>query len=109
MSPEELERQNVLLNEQIKSLVRTEKRLYKTQRLVEAQLHRIRALHEFALDAAQCPSEKEILALAIDLLYSLFPVQALVGLFVVASAPPVMLTRSSSTPTAEASVPPGLD
>jgi serine phosphatase RsbU (regulator of sigma subunit) len=75
---DELLRQNELLNEQIKGLVRAEKRLYRTQHFVETQLHRIRTLNEFVLNAPGSRSEAEILAQALELFYALFPVQAIV-------------------------------
>ncbi len=79
MNVEALERQNAQLNEQVKLLVRTEKRLYATQRQVENQLHRIHALNTFALTAPQSYSEVEILNQTIELLWSLFPIHVAAG------------------------------
>src|SRR5262245_60573616 len=65
---EDLKEQNAMLNEQIKLLVKTEKRLYKTQRQVEVQLGRIHALNDFALRASAGRTDFEIIAQAFDLL-----------------------------------------
>jgi signal transduction histidine kinase len=79
MRSAELETQNASLNEQVKLLLRTEKRLYQTRSNLELQLGRIRALNHFALGAMRTSSPVELLTEALDLLCPLFTVQAVVA------------------------------
>ena len=46
---ERLHSENAALNEQVKLLVQTARRLYRSQNELDAQLHRIRALAGFTL------------------------------------------------------------
>jgi hypothetical protein len=60
---EELQRQNAALDQQVKLLVKTEKRLYTAQRTIEKQLGRIEALNRFALSAGSAGRRGDILRL----------------------------------------------
>jgi len=90
---EALRKENASLNEQVKLLVRVEKRLYHTRNSLELQLRRIRALNEFALSAMRTFSPIEILGKAIDLIHPLFAVESAIALLYAApGAEPVALT-----------------
>jgi C4-dicarboxylate-specific signal transduction histidine kinase len=90
---EALRKENAGLNEQVKLLVRVEKRLYHTRNNLELQLRRIRALNDFALAAMRLSSPIEILGHAIELICPLFAVEAAVAvLYPGANAGPIALT-----------------
>jgi len=90
---EALRKENASLNEQVKLLVRVEKRLYHTRNSLELQLRRIRALNEFALTAMRTSSPIEILSHAIELIRPLFAVEAAIALlYARPGAEPVALT-----------------
>jgi HPt (histidine-containing phosphotransfer) domain-containing protein/PAS domain-containing protein len=74
MNPEDLRRQNEELGEQIKLLVKTEKRLYLAQRTIERQLERTKLLNRFALESSRSGECREILELAIGMLLRLLRV-----------------------------------
>ncbi|HEX6838026.1 MAG TPA: hypothetical protein VF334_15720, partial [Polyangia bacterium] len=65
MDAQELRRENEALNEQVKLLVKTERRLYGAQRLIEAQLRRLEALAKLATHAARAEDPDRILELAL--------------------------------------------
>ena len=69
---EKLEAENEALNNQVKLLVQTEQRLYRTQNQVDAQLKRLKALSDFALRCSHLSAEEEIVAEALSLLRDLF-------------------------------------
>jgi serine phosphatase RsbU (regulator of sigma subunit) len=76
---EELARQNEALNQQVKLLVKTEKRLYLAQRTIEKQLDRIHLLNRFALESNRNVDQARILGFFMDLLLEVLRVdQALV-------------------------------
>jgi serine phosphatase RsbU (regulator of sigma subunit) len=64
---DDLVRQNRALNEQVKLLVRTEKRLYSAQRTIEKQLERINQLNRFALASNRHGARTPILQLFLEL------------------------------------------
>jgi signal transduction histidine kinase len=66
MDPAELARENEALNEQVKLLVKTERRLYSAQRLIEQQLGRQEALAALAGSAARTGDPDVMLALALQ-------------------------------------------
>ncbi|MFN8587203.1 MAG: response regulator [Candidatus Eisenbacteria bacterium] len=68
----DLRRENDALNEQIKLLVQTEQRLYRSQNLIDAQLDRIRALAGFALQSADGETVDDILERGVDVLWRKF-------------------------------------
>ncbi len=59
------QRKNKELNEQIKLLVKTEKRLYRAQRDVQEQLSRMESVNRFALEASRTTSLREVSELAL--------------------------------------------
>jgi signal transduction histidine kinase len=77
----ELREQGALLNQQLRLLVTSEKRLFKEQHLLRSQVSRLRALNDFALSAPQSYSQAEILLQAIELLWAHFPVQVMIAYF----------------------------
>jgi serine phosphatase RsbU (regulator of sigma subunit) len=79
---DELARQNQALNEQVKLLVRTEKRLYSAQRTIEAQLDRINLLNRFALASNQNVESGPILQLFLELLLDVLRADQAVALLV---------------------------
>jgi len=106
MTAEDLAQENAHLHQQLKLLVTTEKRLFRTQREVEAQLRRIRALNDFALSAPQSYSEAEILFQAIELLWAHFPVQVMIAYFVPNGASaPIAWVRSEADETVQVELP----
>ncbi len=70
-----LREENAALNEQVKLLVQTEQRLYRSQNELDAQLHRIRALAEFALETSHLESPSQILARGLHVIGSTFAVE----------------------------------
>ncbi len=71
---EELRRQNQALDEQIRTLVRTEQRLHRSQNEVDRQIARIELLSRFALRWTGQSTSREILAGAVELFNRLFSV-----------------------------------
>ena len=71
---ERLRSENQALNEQVKLLVQTEQRLYRSQTEMDAQLVRIRALARFALHSASSESPAEVLARAASVLADVFSI-----------------------------------
>ncbi len=67
-----LRRENEALNEQIKLLVQTEQRLFRSQNQLDAQLDRIRALAGFALQSGDGESTDSILRRALEILWRKF-------------------------------------
>jgi signal transduction histidine kinase len=74
-----LREENRALSEQLKRLVKTESRLYRTQRELDEQLKRINLLNLFALAAGQVSDPSEILARAGDALITMFPFEQVLG------------------------------
>lgn len=69
----DLHERNRALDEQLKRLVRTEHRLYKSQRELGQQLRRVDAVNRLALDAAKTNEPAAIAGHAFDMLFGLFP------------------------------------
>jgi signal transduction histidine kinase len=110
MTNDALARQNATLNEQVKLLLRTEKRLYQTRTHLETQLTRIRALNEFSLAAMRTLSPIEILTQAIELVFPLFTVQAVVAvLYTGPEQLPTAVACTVDTPVEPVAVPAGLE
>ena len=65
---EELRRKNAALDQQVKLLVKTEKRLYVAQRTIEKQLGRIEVLNRFALQAGSAGRQRDIVRLTIRMI-----------------------------------------
>lgn len=65
---DELRRQNAALDQQVKLLVKTEKRLYVAQRTIEKQLGRIEVLNRFALEASVAERRSDIFRLTIRMI-----------------------------------------
>lgn len=109
MTHDALARQNATLNEHVKLLLRTEKRLYQTRTDLEIELARSRALNEFALAAMQPGSPIEIVTQAIELVFPLFAVQAVVAvLYTGPEQVPTALACTIDTPVEPVAVPAGL-
>ncbi len=70
---ERLRRETEALNEQVKLLVRTEQRLYRSQRVLDEQLRQTQLLETFALDCAIHATPDRILAHAVAVLGAMFP------------------------------------
>jgi signal transduction histidine kinase len=106
MDDDAVRRESAKLNEQLKLLVRTEKRLYQSQNNLQGQLRRIRGLNEFALAVKLFSLPLDIVAGALDLLMPLFSLQGVVAVVREdAAAPPIGLARSSEHATAQVEVP----
>jgi two-component system cell cycle sensor histidine kinase/response regulator CckA len=71
---EQLRAENAALNEQLKLLVMTEQRLYRSQNDLDRQFERVRALAEYALHCAQIESPDEILTGGALLLHDVFQI-----------------------------------
>lgn len=80
--PRALEQRVEDLNRQVKLLVRTEKRLYATQREVGRQIRRIEALNQFALVAPASTDDAAILGHALDMLAASLPVHGALAVVV---------------------------
>ena len=74
-----LRAENLALDQQIRLLVQTEQRLYRTQQAREQELDRIRALGAFAL-ALVGKAEDEILARTVEVMHECFLFSAVVAL-----------------------------
>lgn len=83
---ERLRRENQALNEQVKRLVRAERRLSLNRQELDAQLQRFRALNRFSLDAGEAETPERILELAMEGLFDLFPYEQALA-FVPGSGP----------------------
>jgi signal transduction histidine kinase len=81
MDARELERENAALNEQIKLLVKTERRLYGAQRVIEQQLLHFQALNRLTLEAARAGDPERILSVALETLTDLFDIDQGIALF----------------------------
>lgn len=102
---ERLRRENAALNEQVKLLVKTEQRLYRSQNVRELQLDRIRALADLALaysDAGE--SKPAILARALRLLEDSFQVEGVRAFLKTSQGYSEVGTEGSSTPLVDQSV-----
>jgi signal transduction histidine kinase len=105
MDDDALRLESAKLNEQLKLLVRTEKRLYQTQNKLEDQLRQIRGINEFALAVKRLSSPIDIVASALDLLVPLFSLQGAVAVVhKKAAAEPIGLARSSESATTQVEV-----
>jgi signal transduction histidine kinase len=112
MDDDAMHRESAKLNEQLKLLVRTEKRLYQTQNKLEGQLRQIRGINEFALAIKRLSSPIDIVASALDLLMPLFSLQGVVAVVgkdaaagTDAAAQLIGLARSSEGATTQVEVP----
>jgi signal transduction histidine kinase len=83
------------LNGQVKLLVRTEKRLYATQREVGRQIRRIEALNQFALVAPASTNEATILGHALDMIAASLPVHGALAVVVTEGGALVPMLRES--------------
>jgi signal transduction histidine kinase len=110
-SLEALQEQNLALSAQLRQLVKTESRLYRTQRQLDEQLKRINALNLFALGASRAADPTQILAQAADTLLGIFPFEQALGLVcdgatamraVAARAVPGREARTSALPASVA-------
>ncbi len=70
-----LRREVDVLQDQVKRLVRTERRLSATQQFLDRELQKIEALTEFDLSAVRADSAEEILGAALKLVLSLFSME----------------------------------
>ncbi|HXU70691.1 MAG TPA: ATP-binding protein [Polyangia bacterium] len=77
---DELQAQNLALSAQLRQLVKTESRLYRTQRQLDEQLKRINALNQFALAASRAADPVPILEQAARALMRIFPFEQALGL-----------------------------
>ncbi len=77
---EALERQNLALSAQLRQLVKTESRLYRTQRQLDEQLKRINLLNRFALEATRASEPTHVLEQAASALMDIFPFEQALGL-----------------------------
>jgi signal transduction histidine kinase len=68
MDAQELQRENEALNEQVKLLVKTERRLYHARRTIELQLQRLQALTRLAAHAGRAGDPDVILDFALQTL-----------------------------------------
>ena len=73
MTSRDLERENEALNEQVKLLVKTEQRLYRSQRQLDQELQRIQLLGNFALETTGIEAPENILRRGLNLLRDCFP------------------------------------
>lgn len=85
MDAAELLRDNEALNEQVKLLVKTERRLYAAQRVIEGQLHRLEALSKLANEAGRAGDPDLVLELALRTLVDVLDVDQAVALTVTPS------------------------
>lgn len=69
---ESLQAENQVLGEQVKQLLKTEKRLYTSQNALDFQLQRIQAMNEFSLESNVNHDSTPILVSALKLVHSLF-------------------------------------
>src|ERR1043166_388643 len=106
MDDDAMHRESARLNEQLKLLVRTEKRLYQTQNKLEGQLRQIRGINELALAIKRLSSPIDIVSAALDLLMPMFSLQGVVAVVGKdAAAQLIGLARSSESATARGEVP----
>lgn len=74
-----LRAENSALNEQVKQLVRAERRLWLSQQVLDRQLQRVEVLSGLALSASHADDVPAIIALAAEALLSLFPYEQALG------------------------------
>ena len=101
MDLEELARENEALNEQVKLLVKTERRLYGAQRTIEMQLRRLEALTGLATSAARAGDPDRILELALHALLDVLDADQAVAL-VATPASGSRLAAAAAQPGCEA-------
>ena len=77
---EALQAQNLALSAQLRQLVKTESRLYRTQRQLDEQLKRMHSLNGFALSTSRATDPAEVLAQAVRALMAIFPFEQTLGL-----------------------------
>ena len=80
MKDEELIKENQALNEQVKLLVKTERRLYGAQRTIETQLRKLHALTTVATNAGRLGDPDLILELALEALLEVLDVDQALAL-----------------------------
>jgi signal transduction histidine kinase len=100
MNNEELTRESEALNEQVKLLVKTERRLYGAQRVIEMQLRRLHALTTLATSASRAGDPDLILELALKALLDVLDCDQAVAL---------VPTRASETRLAAMLTQPGCE
>ncbi len=93
-APEALLRLNRALDEQVKNLVKTEQRLFVSQRDLARQNARLDALNRFAIDAASVADPAEVLARAADVLFSIFAFDQAAGFLTVGELLVPVMTRA---------------
>jgi two-component system sensor histidine kinase HydH len=96
----ELDARNAILDQQVRTLVRTEQKLYLAQLDLSRQLARVDALNRLAIDVAGVESAGEILRRAADVLFAQFPLDQHLG-FLVDSAGLLVPTVVSEAPDRE--------
>ncbi|MBI2393110.1 MAG: HAMP domain-containing histidine kinase [Deltaproteobacteria bacterium] len=74
-----LRAENSALNEQVKQLVRAERRLWLSQQFLDRQLQRVEVSSTLALSASRADDVETIIGLAADALLSIFPFEQAVG------------------------------
>ena len=77
---EALQAQNLALSAQLRQLVKTESRLYRTQRQLDEQLKRINSLNGFALSTSRATDPTQVLTQAASALMGIFPFEQTLGL-----------------------------
>ncbi len=90
-------RKNGVLAEQVKLLVQTEQRLYRTRNELDRQLSRIRMLGDFALQSYGLESPAEIIGRAARVLLASFDLDEVTTALLDRGAEEVQVTRLSST------------
>jgi len=100
MTREDLMSENAALNEQVKLLVKTERRLYGAQRVIESQLRRLDALTRVATNASRLGDPDRILELAL---------RALIDALDADQAVAFLATKSSSARLAAMAAQPGCE
>ena len=85
--PARILRERDSLNEQIKLLVKTEQRLYRSQNALDEQLARVRELADYSLRCSIAESQAEILERALELLRDGFHVDRAVAIELEPTAP----------------------
>ncbi|OFZ23040.1 MAG: hypothetical protein A2X94_13050 [Bdellovibrionales bacterium GWB1_55_8] len=74
-----LKEENQILNEQVKQLVKAERRLSLSQERLDRQLQRVEVLNKFSLAARRTEDSAQIFSLGIDALFSVFPYEQAVA------------------------------
>src|SRR6185312_8387665 len=105
MTREDLMSENAALNEQVKLLVKTERRLYGAQRVIETQLRRLEALAKLATRAGRVADPDRILALGLRTLVDVLDGDQALALLASEWSPPrlaAMVAQPGCEPPARA-------